>query len=453
MHEDQAYADPRTAWTPYEPDARRPWTLAMAGHLFRRAAFGATWTELQRALGDGPAAAVDRLLRPEGDLAAFHREYDEYDAGAAGGVEARRAWWLRRMIHSPHPLLERMTFFWHDFFGVGASRVGDAALMAQHIALLRRHALGSFAQLLKAVARDPATLVALGAEANRKARPNEHLARTLLERYSLGPGNFSDADVREVARAFTGWFVLRSELRYFEREHDGEDKRILSREGRFDDQQAVAVLLAQRATARTVVRRLYRCLVSETDEPDEALLAPLVESFAEDYDVARLVETMLRSRRFFSAAAYRQRVKGPVELAVGLARGLEASIPTAPLGRALAGLGQNLLDPPTGEGWAGGRHWINRATLVGRHNLTAAMLSAREPYGPSVDPAALAARHGRAQADAAATFLVELLLQGDVGDARIEAVRKALPTDRGDPAAGVRAWAAALAALPEYQMA
>jgi len=444
-------ADPQWAWVAYEPDDARPWNLALAGHLYRRAAFGADWAQLQRALADGPRRAVERLLEPETEVAAFDRRHDELEESA--NADALRAWWLRRMVQTPHPLQEKMTLFWHGHFGATAARVNYAPLMRGHVQLLRQHALGSYPPLLEAVSRDPAMLVSVGAAENRKMVPNDHYARELLARFSLGSGNFMEEDVEEAARAFTGWRVLRNRLRYFPGDHDGDVKRILGREGNFDGDDVVEIVLQQPATPRLLVRKLYRWLVSETDEPSDALLAPLAESFAADYDVARLVRTILRSNLFFSPRAYRQRIKSPVEFALGIVRGLEALAPTEKLAGDLAAMGQNLYHPPTVKGWKGGRFWLNQATLVGRSNLAAEMLLGAKPYADKLDPSAVAKKHGHAAPQAAARFLVDLFLQGDLDEGVADRLFEGAAAGEGGPAERLRRFAHAVVTLPEFQLA
>ena len=165
--------DPGWAWAAYEPSAQRPWNLVHAGRLYRRAAFGAAWDELQQALSDGPQRTIDRLLSPQADVAAFNREHDEYEISAAGSVHELRAWWLRRMIQTPHPLLEKMTLFWHSHFATNAANVNDVRLMQRHIRLLRSQALGSFRTLLQEISRDPAMLLWLRADAKPQGAPNK----------------------------------------------------------------------------------------------------------------------------------------------------------------------------------------------------------------------------------------------------------------------------------------
>jgi len=446
--------DPVWAWAPYEPDARRPWDLRWAGHLYRRAGFGATWEQLQQALKKGPQRTIDTLLRPEADLAAFNRTYEQYEEAAAGSIDSLRAWWLRRMIVTPHPLLEKMTLFWHGHFALSSAKVGSPLLMQRHVQLLRRGALGRFEPLLKAVARDPATLIWLDANDNRKARLDEQYARAILETFTLGPDKFSPQDVREAARALSGWSVFQNEFRFVEREHDAGVKQVLGQQGNFGGDDLLGIALEQPATARSLVRKLYRWLISETDVPDDGLIAPLAAPFAKDYDVLKLVETMLRSNWFFSLSAYRRRIKSPVEFAVGIVRPLEELVPTVHLGRDLAALGQNLYQPPSIRGWPGGRMWINKATVLGRSNLALALLAGAGAYGDKIDPAAVARRHGSATPQAAGRFLLDLFLQGDVAAKVAEGLlQMAAAPAESDAPRRLRQLAHGVVTLPEFQLA
>jgi len=442
--------DARRVWAAYEPSGDRPWNLALAGHLYRRAAFGASWSQLQQALSDGPQRTIDKLIRPEGDIAGFNRTHDDYEA-ATGSIEQLRAWWLRRMIQTPHPLQEKMTLFWHGHFATNAEKVKSARLMREHVALLRSQSLGSFRTLLEGISQDPAVMLWLGAEANRKARPNENLARAIMENFTLGHENCSESDIREASRAFTGWFVLRGKLRYLAREHDDDTKQILGRQGNFTRDDVLPIILEQPATSRRLVRKLYRWLISETQQPDDALIRPLAESFATDYDVSKLVETMLRSNLFFSAAAYRRRIKCPAEFALGIIIGMENTVSTTQLAKDIADLGQNLYHPPTVNGWVGGQHWIDSAAIVGRQNLTWAMLRGTDPYGKKLNPLAVAQRHGCSTFESSARFVLDLFLQGDV-DAGVYN-RLTQIAQEGDLEERLRSFAHAAATLPEFHMA
>jgi uncharacterized protein (DUF1800 family) len=442
------------AWVAYEPDAKRPWNLAQAGHLYRRAAFGADWEQLQGALSDGPQRTVDRLLRPRADVESFNATHDEYETSATS-VNDLRAWWLRRMIQTPHPLLEKMTLFWHSHFATSGVKVKNARLMRQHVGRLRSQALGSFKILLEGISRDPAVLIWLDADANRKALPNDHFVRPLMETFTIGPIHYTEKDVQEASRAFTGWFVLRGKLRYIPREHDDGIKHILGRGGEFTRDDVVRILLDQPATSRTVVRKLYRWLISETDKPDDSLIAPLVASFAKDYDVLKLTETMLRSNLFFSSAAYRQRIKCPVEFAVGIVRGLEGVVSTTQLARDLADLGQNLYHPPTVKGWTGGRYWIHSGSVAGRNNLASALFRDSGPYENKLNPRAIAEKHGRSAPESASRFLLELFLQMDldpgVSETLLKTVKVKAKTE--DLGANLRRFAHEVVMLSEFNLA
>jgi uncharacterized protein (DUF1800 family) len=445
-------ADPAWAWAAYEPDTRRPWNIALAAHLYRRAAFGANWQQLQQALSGGPQRTIDRLLRPQADVDTYNRTQNDYE-DAVRSVNELRAWWLRRMIESPHPLLEKTTLFWHSYFATNGGALKQAGLMTTHLRLLRRHALGSFAPLLQDISRDPALLVWLGADANRKAAPNDSFVRPLLETFTLGPGYFSAEDIQEAARAFTGWFVFRDQLRYIPREHDEKPARLLGRDGHVTGDDVIKTLLEQQATPRTVVRKLHRWLISEQDEPDEALVAPLAASLAKDYDIARLVETMLRSNLFFSGQSYRARIKCPVEFAVGIITALEGMVSTTQLAQDLAELGQDLCHPPTVEGWAGGRHWIDSAALTQRHNLALALLQGDKPYGNKLDPWAVAQRHQQASPQSATQFLLKLLVQDDVDPGVRDALLEAARDGESSTPAMLRRLAHMVVTLPEFQLA
>jgi uncharacterized protein (DUF1800 family) len=404
---------------------------------------------LQQSLKAGPQKTVDILLGPKADAAGFNRTCDQY-ARAVDSPQTLRAWWLRRMILTPDPLLEKMTLFWHDFFAVSAAGLGKGAMIREHVAKLRTHAMGRFPVLLAAVATDTATLLSLGAKANRKARPDTTFARQLLTRYTVGPEACSQEDIRQTARAMTGWFVLRNQRRYFAQEHDQGDKTVLGKTDKFKYDDVVSIAARHPATASNIVRKLFRWFISEADEPDNALLAPLVKSFARDFDVGRVVETMLRSNLFFSDAVRLRRVKRPVEFAVGVIRSLEALAPTTRLAADLAALGENLYYPPTPNGWTGGRYWLNQATVIGRSNLAAALLSASGPYGGKCDPASVSKQHGHTDSKAAGRFLGGLL--GGHDDAAFERLWKLQPPD-GAPSDHLRNFTYALVTSPEFQLA
>lgn len=438
---ERAASDPAWAWARYEPDAGRPWDSRLAAHLLRRAGFGPNLAEINQANSDGPQKTIDRLVKPNGDLATFEAMYADYERASEGSFDTLRAWWLRRMLDTPFPLLERLTLFWHGHFAVSQAEVGRGPLMQRHLKMLREHALGDFPTLLKAVMLDPATLVCLEAQKSRKVTPPTALARTLLTHFTVGEGNFSETDVAETARCFTGWFVNRTSREFYDREFDDGDKNLFGKKGNYTSEQALDLIADQRATSEMIVRKFYRQFVSEVDSPGDGLLDPLVDSFAKTGDILGTVETILRSNVFFSPAAYRCRVKSPVDYAVGLVRAFEGRVATDRLSRSLADLGQSLYNPPTSAGWPGGLAWLNDATIVGRNNLAWQLLQQKGDNKYRLDAADYARKHGKQDVPGARELFVELLVQSDLADPVVAEAKT------------IEEAACVVACRPEYQLA
>jgi uncharacterized protein (DUF1800 family) len=279
----------------------------------------------------------------------------------------------------------------------------------------------------------------------------------LLEEYTLGSGHFRQTDVTEAARALTGWFVLRNKTKYIPREHDEKPKSILGRRGNFGADDVVEIVLSQTSTSKRIVRKLYSWLISETHEPPDELIEPLAEAFVEDYDILKLAETMLRSNLFFSPSAYRQRIKSPVEYAVGIIKGLESMVSTTQLAQDMANLGQSLYDPPTVKGFAGGRYWVSDTALAGRHNLALAMLQGSGPYQDKLNPWAVAENHQCATIDSAAKFIIDLFLQGDIeqgaGNALLVKARIEGSAGGQSPVAVLRRFTHSVVTLAEFNLA
>src|SRR5262249_21054017 len=314
---------------------------------------------------DGPDLAVRRLLDGSANP---HAASDFggtatllYDAATAQGEIGRlKAAWFYRFLFGPDPLLEKLTLLWHDHFATANSKVDDAGLMRRQNDTLRKHAKGKFADLLNAAVREPALLLYLDAQTNRKGHANENLGRELLELFTLGVDNYTEADVKEAARALTGWSVDEGSFTFVAARHDDGEKTILGRKARFDGAKLLELLAAQPATARRVAAKLVRQFFGESGAPADAV-KQLADGLGErDLNVAWAVGTVLRSRLFFDAANVRTRVLCPVEFVVGSARALELFDP-APSTLAMADwsarMGQDLFDPPNVGGWPGGRKW------------------------------------------------------------------------------------------------
>ena len=441
-------SDPGWAWARYEPSDACPWTLPLAGHLYRRAAFGADWQQLQDAIKAGPQATVDRLLGPAGGPSAS----DQDDASQSGETESLAAWWLRRMLETEHPLQEKMTLFWHGRFGLGVTRVKDARLMADHVRILRQHALGSYREMLQAAVQDPAMYVGLNAEANRKAVPNPNLTRHLLSELGVGP-QYDEQDVVGSGAGLYRLVCAAGRLKFFEREHDSGTKTVLEQKGTWQPEDIVRIVLDRAESAEYVVRDLWCWLVSEPLPPERVLIEPLIQQFAESYDIRRLVETMLRSNLFFSPVAYRQRVKSPVEFALGIVRGIGRVVPTLPLAADLAALGQALYNPPTSKGWAGGRHWLNAATVVGRERLAQSLLQREGRYVGKLNPSDVVERAKCTSPEAAMKLLTDIFVQDDLSDEARSTLAAAVPKPPSAPTGDwLREFTAAVVSLPEFHL-
>jgi uncharacterized protein (DUF1800 family) len=410
--------DPRWAWEPYRPSAQAPWDVRRVGHLYRRASFGATHAELEEGVKAGPEAVLDRLLKGGPRQAEFDAEMAPLarTIARANNAQQLQAWWLARMLYSPHPLQEKLTLFWHNHFATSNAKVQSARFMLGQYERLRRHALGNFATLLREMSSDPAMMVWLDTRDSKKGNPNENYARELMELFSLGIGHYTEKDIREAARAFTGWEIQGAEAVFNQRQHDDGTKTVLGQKGPWKGEDVVRICLEQKAAAPFIAGKLYTFLVSETVPATPELLGPLADRFrTSGYDFGALARTVLSSNLFFSRAAYRTRVKAPVDFALGIVRALEGRIGTSAVAVALDGLGQKVFYPPDVKGWLGGPTWLNGQTLLFRQNLALALTSTEDPrFASRTDPAALARKYGLNSDEAVVDFFLRLFLQGDV---------------------------------------
>jgi hypothetical protein len=307
------------AWAPYTPDDKWPWDLRRVVHLHRRAGFAATWAELQRDLKDGPGASLGRVLA---GTAATTVPPDFAPTAALLGDSAAathdptrlKAWWVYRMFFRPDPLSERLALMWHGHFATSNLKVNDLRAMRRQNELFRTHGGARFAELLNPVVRDPAMLVWLDAQVNRKGHPNENLARELMELFTLGVGNYSETDVKEAARALTGWTVENGATAEAADRHDGGEKTILGQTGMWSGDDLVRFTLDHPATATRLAWRLSDTFLGEK-VADAVAVKALADGLRQhDLDVGWGVGTILRSRLFFSAANLGTRVPGPRRL-------------------------------------------------------------------------------------------------------------------------------------------
>lgn len=463
-------ADPQWAWQPYEPSREMPWNLERASHLYRRAGFGATWDDLQQALRTTPQETLARLSVGDGADSFYAEARSTITALLGfGNIDDLSAWWLYVMIHTPNPLLEKLTLFWHGHFATSAAKVTGPSLMFSQNELLRKHALGNFGELLRAMVRDTAMLLWLDSAVNRKSRPNENFAREVMELFCLGTGHYTERDVKEAARCFTGWEVHNNRFWVNAAQHDEGTKQVLGERGNFDGDALVDVLLRQPAAARFIVRKLFRYFVADEASHDPAaegtpnstavrpadeLIEPLARQLREsNYDIGGVVHTMLSSNYFYSAASLRRRIKSPVEFAVGLIRVLTGNTDHYTLASDLAALGQRVFFPPNVKGWNGGREWINAYTLLSRTNLVAALTGGGGHYGRRLGLAECPALAGLSDARELTRRLVDLLLSTDLPYHVLETLAASAERRSGEDEFACRGRTVlALASLPEFQL-
>ena len=451
-------------WARYHPDESCPWNLRRVVHLHRRAAFAASWDEIQRDLKDGPQASVDRLLagksRRQGVPAEFEATAKLLAESAVNSNDPGRlkAWWVYRMLFGPDPLTERLALMWHNHFATSNLKVEDLAAMHQQNQHFREFARAPFGKLLNVVVRDPALLRWLDAPANRKGHPNENLGRELMELFTLGIGHYTEGDVKEAARALTGWTVS-DEGRFEEvpARHDDGEKTVLGHKGKWKGDDLVRMVLEHPATAHRLAFRVCELFMGEG-----VAAAAGVEELAEglrrrDLDIGWAVETVLRSRDFFVDSNLGRRVLSPVEYVIGPARALELFDPpssTLVLAEWAARLGQDLFYPPNVGGWPGGRTWLTTRSVIGRANYAAALVEGVRVGRPGpMDAITLARHHGQAKDRATiVAFYTKLLLGVEPPAAWSDRLTTALgPGDDARPET-IRKAVALILAMPEAQL-
>ena len=403
-----------------------------ARHLLIRSGFAPTQAQVEALVGQGAVQAVHAIIGQAVDLnsplaqkpaTSPAPDFTTTPAPVYRGSEASREqqqafrqeqnrltqeiknWWMQQMLHSPTPLAERMTLLWHGHFATSQQKVVRAHSMWRQHQLLRQHALGSFKDMLHAVAKDPAMLVYLDGANSRKDAPNENFAREVMELFVLGEstapglGGYTEADIKEAARAFTGWSIERDDFSYVYRPrmHDAGSKTLLGSSGNFDGNAALDVMLARPEAARFVATKLWREFISPTPEP--VALERIAKALrASDWSISAALREVFLSDAFWELKNRGSLIKSPVELLVGTVRQFGLPISHAAnqtLGQAMepsigqqvlhpqmlvqrsATLGQNLLQPPNVKGWPGYTQWINSTTLLERKRFLEQLLPTR----------------------------------------------------------------------------
>jgi hypothetical protein len=396
------------------------WNYSSAAHLLERAGFGGTPEKISQLAAMGPTAAIQQLLNFDSVDNSHLQAFDHsgiHDPGLepfppsrpattelakatgealgikikpegnrrlqpvvnkffywlrASVLETNRVsyWWANRMVASNSPLQEKMALFWHGHYAVNESKVRDYRKLLNELELFHDMGIGSFRDLMVAVAKDPAMLSFLDAGVNVKGAPNENFAREIMELFTMGVGNYSESDIREAARAFTGWNYVNLDFVINENQHDNGQKTFLGHTGNFDGIEIIDLIMEQPVTADYIAGKIYRFFVREDLSPQlQAELGSILRN--SDYEIAVLLEAIFTSKDFYSDATVGQQIKSPVQLAISTYRklGLD-TVPGVPdFNRSTGALSQSLFRPPTVAGWAGGRSWITPGLLLARGNF------------------------------------------------------------------------------------
>jgi hypothetical protein len=423
----------RITWSPgpaswkddLTPISSTDWNYDRAAHLLTHAGFGGTPSAIQKLTDMGLERAVRSLVHYESipnpkmqpfvesglwdpSLNGFPESRPEatdraIKAGASMGVdvkpggnrpiqpvsdrffywlratmlETRRLgyWWANRMLQTAHPLEQKMALLWHGHYATHENKVRDYRKMMQQIDLFERGATGNLRELTIKVAQNPAMLYFLDAQYNVKGAPNENFAREVMELFTMGVGNYGEKDVRECARAFTGWYFDNLEFKVDPAKHDDGPKTFLGRTGNFDGVEVLKIIFEQPVTAEFLASKIYRFLVRDELSADlrTKLGARLRTS---NYEVKPLLTAILMSKDFYSQASYGGHIKGPVEHYVSMMTHLGVTeMPGVPdFNQSTIAMGQNLLNPPSVAGWAGGKAWITPGLLIARGNVAREVL-------------------------------------------------------------------------------
>ena len=482
---------------------------AQARHLLLRAGFGGTDEQIRTLADWGPEAAVDHLLNYE-DIPAASDPRDAFDhdiirprskaenqqlklarqtnnedvlakyrsmrqkAQRTDRTQMRKIqrWWFTRMIQTPRPFEEKMTLFWHGHFATSYRTIEDSYHMYAQNRMFRANATGNFADLLRAIIRDPAMLRYLNNNQNRKSSPNENLAREIMELFSLGEGNYSERDIKDGAKALTGFTYKDDAFVYNKNAHDNNTKRVLGMSGNFDADGFVNAILFSPACAPFICAKLYKFFVADITTDTKKLKGPertVVRNMStmlqdQRYEIKPVLRRLLLSRHFYDPSVMGNKIKSPVELVVGAVRTLNVPLRHIPhLTNAMDMMGQSIFLPPSVKGWDGGRSWINTSTLYVRQNTLAYMLTGRRVEEDFVnrdkyDPTNLVASMIDPRLDSnppamlIANQVLDLVLGYRPEGAAEILVEAANEVDKPNTAKGITTMLLLITSMPEYQL-
>jgi hypothetical protein len=372
--------------------------LAQMAHLMRRAGFGATREELDRYVAMGYEATVEELIDPPQDMPAGNMtlllRYMPNCLLPGGVPQPGQYNWMFNMITTKRPLEEKVALFWHQVFATGNSKIDNCDQMLEQLVMFRKFGMGNYREMLVELSKNPAMLYWLDNNENHRDAVNENWGRELLELFSMGVSNYTEVDVREASRAFTGWTIAAKLPRqpfgrfpwafeYLAEDHDDGEKTFLGHTGDLNGEDIIDIIAKEPATARFICRHLYNFFVADEvqvpawtiqDARDEDALEMMINAFEESgYEIKAVLRTMFNSD-FFKNARY-SKIKSPAEVVASTLKmvgSYQTPEPTIPdIGPESTYMGQSLLDPPSVEGWYTGQEWINSGSLLARINFVA----------------------------------------------------------------------------------
>jgi uncharacterized protein (DUF1800 family) len=423
------------ALTHLAPERDAPWDARAAAHLLRRAGFGASPAEIGRAVDRGLEGAVKDLF-DEGPAQesqfqdTFRRVSGRLvDFSDAGQLQA---WWCYRMLTTRTPLREKLTLFWHGHFATSVRKVEDVFLMHQQCETLRRLAWGNFRDLVLAVSRDPAMLVYLDGEASTKEHPNENFARELMELFTLGIGHYTEKDVREAARAFTGWHRDNTKFNFDAEAHDNGDKQVFGQRGKLNGTDVIDALMAHPALPRFISRKLL--VFFACPQPPAEVVEEAADVFrAGQLNVKRLLATLFQSKFFYGPLCRRMRISSPVECVIGACRSLGLRLAAPECRDQITTMGQELYAPPNVKGWDGERKWVHAGTWAARQAFGQRVgeLTSDNAFGSHLDAFVLVPAEVT-DAKKVAELLAERVLEGTLSKkTRAEIAEYLIASDEG----------------------
>lgn len=398
-------------------------------HLLNRAGFGFTPEELAPYLEMGYSSALEQLTSPSStDNSALDHMLAEQSFDFTNPDDIKR-WWLFRMMFTRRPLEEKMTLFWHGHFATSDNKVRNPYAMYVQNCTIRKHAFGKFDDLLLAMSKDPAMIEWLDNQQNRKNKPNENYAREVMELFTMGIGNYTEQDVKEGARAFTGWQAKPDGFFFNSGQHDKGSKTFLGQTGNFNGEDIVNILANQKATGHYLAGKLIRFFALYN--PSNSFVDEIAGVYKKsDHNIGAMVSAIFASRNFTSTACFHSLIKSPCEYVIGMLKTFQVSQVDAEVPRLMAAMGQNLFNPPSVKGWDGGENWIASDVMMERFNFATRMISQKFDYLEKYSsPAKIAAEQGLTSAAETVDYFLSLLVENDAPPSVRERLIKYVSSD------------------------